>query len=210
MKNTSKFYAFAAMIVAAAACLCSFASCNKAGEIVETDREEGTTAMYYSIGLSAWVGAGMGVDYEGCAITVSNRSEEGTLFIEKLEGEKYCTDWERLSSYPSAESFDKRALHGETPLTFENRAFFQWMPLNDWSGLTSDDRVEDYVAFTAEKDGQIAGYTVMYVSGDHFEAQSSVVANREFPKVKGNYQNVSREWLNQRIETVIKEHRESL
>ena len=62
MKNTSKFYAFAAMIVAAAACLCSFASCNKAGEIVETDREEGTTAMYYSIGLSAWVGAGMGVD----------------------------------------------------------------------------------------------------------------------------------------------------
>ena len=87
MKNTSKFYAFAAMI-AAAACLCSFASCNKAGEIVETDREEGTTAMYYSIGLSAWVGAGMGVDYEGCAITVSNRSEEGTLFIEKLEGGK--------------------------------------------------------------------------------------------------------------------------
>ena len=45
MKNTSKFSAFAAMIVAAAACLCSFASCNKAGEIVETDREEGTTAM---------------------------------------------------------------------------------------------------------------------------------------------------------------------
>ena len=61
MKNTSKFSAFAAMIVAAAACLCSFASCNKAGEIVETDREEGTTAMYYCIGLSAWVGAGMGV-----------------------------------------------------------------------------------------------------------------------------------------------------
>ena len=70
---------------------------------------------------------------------------------------------------------------------------------NDWCGLTSDERVEDYVAFTAEKDGQIAGYTVLYVSGDHFEAQSSVVANREFPKVKGNYQNVSREWLNQRI-----------
>ena len=166
--------------------------------------------MYYCIGLSAWVGAGMGVDYEGCAITVSNRSGEGTLFIKNSEGEKYCTDWERLSSYPSAESFDKRALHGETPLTFEDRAFFQWMPLNDWSGLTSDERVEDYVAFTAEKDGQIAGYTVLYVSGDHFEAQSSVVANREFPKVKGNYQNVSREWLNQRIETVIKEHRESL
>ena len=61
------------------------------------------------------------------------------------------------------------------------------MPLNDWSGLASDERVEDYVAFAAEKDGQIAGYTVMYVSGDHFEAQSSVVANREFPKVKGNF-----------------------
>ena len=89
MKNTSKFSAFAAMIVAAAACLCSFASCNKAGEIVETDREEGTTAMYYCIGLSAWVGAGMGVDYEGCAITVSNRSGEGTLFIKNSEGEKY-------------------------------------------------------------------------------------------------------------------------
>lgn len=210
MKNTSKFYAFAAMLLAAASCVCSFASCNKAGEIVETNREEGAEGMYYSIGLSAWVGAGMAVDYEDCAITVSNRSEEGTLFISTLDGEKYCTDWERLSSYPSPASYGKKVIHGEMPLSFEDRAFFQWMPLNDWHDLGSDERVEDYITFTAEKDGQIAGYTVMYVSGNNFEAESSVVANKDFPKIKGKYQNVSKEWLNQRIETVIKEHRESL
>lgn len=116
MKNTSKFSAFAAMIGAGGRLPLFFSRpATKRERSWKRTGKKARRQCINCIGLSAWVGAGMGVDYEGCAITVSNRSGEGTLFIKNSEGEKYCTDWERLSSYPSAESFDKRALHGETP-----------------------------------------------------------------------------------------------
>ena len=58
----------------------------------------------------------------------------------------------------------------------------------------------------AEKEGYITGYAVVHIITGNYGGISAIVANKEFPMKNGKYQDVDREWLDGRIQTLITEY----
>ena len=97
------------------------------------------------------------------------------------------------------------------PVHFENNAYVEWLsvePGNANNGTLPT--VEDYVVITTEKEEHITGYAVIYIYQEGVGSTPTVIADKEFPMTDGEYQDIDEEWLDNRIQSVIDEHKAML
>lgn len=171
----------------------------------EADRSDGVVVSSYTPMQSLNQGARASFTFEGCTITVTATSGEGYFYIDQFQDES-CTDWDRLPVH-NENSFipEKQAYPEDMPVHFENQASIQWIPTADraeWWDLVAG----DYVVAVAEKNGYLAGYAIVHIQVKDFFFTPTIVANKEFPAENGKSQDVDREWLDERIQTLITEY----
>ena len=172
---------------------------------VEADRADGVYVSEYFTSMSSAIGIRISFDFEGCTITLTTQSDKGYFYLDQFQ-EEYCTDWDNLPIHSQNEwATKKRAYPENMPVHFENQANIQWVLIDDedpwWNTV-----VEDYIIAVAEKEGYITGYAVVHIITGNHGGISAIVANKEFPMKNGKYQDVDREWLDGRIQTLITEY----
>ena len=172
---------------------------------VEADRADDVYVNSYTPLQSLNQGAVTSFTFEGCTITVTTQSGKGYFYLDQFQ-EEYCTDWDNLPIHSQNEwATEKRAYPEDMPIHFENQARGQWIPTADraeWWDLIAD----DYVIAVAEKDDCITGYAIIHIHMEDYNLIPAIVANKEFPMKNGKYQDVDREWLDGRIQTLITEY----
>ena len=172
---------------------------------VEADRADDVYVNSYTPLQSLNQGAVASFTFESCTITVTTQSGNGYFYLDQFQ-EEYCTDWNNLPIHSQNEwATKKRAYPENMPVHFENQANIQWVLIDDedpwWNTV-----VEDYIIAVAEKEGYITGYAVVHIITGNYGGISAIVANKEFPMKNGKYQDVDREWLDERIQTLITEY----
>ena len=198
-KAISRF--LAATVVSAA--LFPLSACSS--RPVEADRADDVYVNSYTPLQSLNQGAVASFTFEGCTITVTTQSGKGYFYLDQFQ-EDYCTDWDNLPIHSQNEwATKKRAYPENMPIHFENQANIQWVLIDDedpwWNTV-----VEDYIIAVAEKEGYITGYAVVHIITGNYGGISAIVANKEFPMKNGKYQDVDRECLDGRIQTLITEY----
>ena len=153
------------------------------------------------------IGTRIGANFEGCSITITSQSGTGWLYLNQFQDET-CTDWERLPVYHENQYFtEKKAASEDMPVHFENNAYVEWLSVEPANALPT---VEDYVVITTEKEEHITGYAVIYIYQEGVGSTPTVIADKEFPMTDGEYQDIDEEWLDNRIQSVIDEHKAML
>ena len=203
-----KLYLLAAAAMAAVS-LFSFSACQDKAP-VEQDRKTEEGGIYvqpYSPVISMAIGTRIGANFEGCSITITSQSGTGWLYLNQFQ-EEICTDWERLPVYHENQYFtEKKANPEDMPVRFENNAYVEWLSVEPANALPT---VEDYVVITTEKEEHITGYAVIYIYQECGDSTPTVIADKEFPMTDGEYQDIDEEWLDNRIQSVIDEHKAML
>lgn len=197
-----KLCIFAAGVMAAIALV--FTAACVPSEPKEADSEDNLSYREYNVLLSSLRGGALTFDYEGCTIELTLREDIGSLYLDQFQDE-CCLDWERLTDEdPDEYAVDKYAHFSDLPIRFEDKADVQWVV--DHFGLEEGETAENYLTVIAEQDEYITGYAVVCLSADREGTAVEVVANKDFPKIRGKYQEVDRAWLDEHIETLISEH----
>ena len=165
-------------------------------------------AAHMGTSSSIYLGLLVGYEYEGAEIEMSNSSDDMMIIIPQYQGYEKIKDWDKYSEY-DRHSPCKKVLHSECPLVyFESYVGFQWAPVAGWSiSERGKINLRDFITFIARIDGNIVGYAVVYAHSDGNIGRGDVVADKEFPKVDGEYQQVSEEAVNNRIQAVIKKYK---
>ena len=204
-----KLYLLAAAAMAAVS-LFPLSACQDK-DPVEQDRkteEGGINVQPYSPVISMAIGTRISANFEGCSITITSQSGTGWLYLNQFQ-EETCTDWERLPVYHESQYFtQKKAASEEMPVHFVNNAYVEWLSVEPANGTLPT--VEDYVVITTEKGEHITGYAVIYIYQEGVGSTPTVIADKEFPMTDGEYQDIDEEWLDNRIQSVIDEHKAML
>lgn len=191
----------------AAISLFSAVACSPS-EPEEVDAEDNIICREYNILLSSLRGASIGFQYDGCTIEMSMQQDNGWLYLDQFQ-EEYCLDWERLIDDNSDEYVvEKIAYSDDLPIRFQNRAEVQW--ILDHAGIEKGEVVENYLTVVVEEKGHIMGYAVVHLAAGKDFNIPEVIANKSFPMTDGEYQEIDRTWLDERIEMLISEHQSEI
>ena len=190
--------------ITAAISLVSAAACKPSGP-KEVDAQDNLICREYNLLMSSLQGAYVNFRYEGCTIEITMREDNGWLYLDQFQDE-YCLDWDRLTTrYPNDYFVDKNAYLDDMPIHFKDKSEMEWSLLGKYP-TEEGETIENYITSIAERDGHITGYAVVYLIADRVFSTPEVIVNKSFPMIRGEYQEIDRAWLDERIETIISEH----